>query len=154
MAAKSCGSKPGGRRKVASARHTSMAARGTAAQSCVATVAATAMASSLERHGQHHRRSHDRPLLWQPLANDVGVDAVAERNGRHRGARLQALGDHLRFELRRICTTLASSQGCRCRVGPAIDGVRYLHSGRDLYAATSTPQDGGWSDYYPSDLPG
>ena len=28
------------------------------------------------------------------------------------------------------------------RQGPANFGVRYLHGGRDLYAACSTPQDG------------
>ena len=40
-----------------------------------------------------------RPRPTQPLAHEVDVQPVGQRHGRHRGARLLALGQNLRLEL-------------------------------------------------------
>jgi hypothetical protein len=99
-------------------------------------------------HGQHRcQRARRRQLLaWQPFANDVGIDAEAKCDRRHRSTGLQALSNDLTLEFAWVNTARLTCSWCRRR--HSCVGVRLFHSGRDLYRLRSTPQERYWSDLY------
>jgi hypothetical protein len=64
------------------------------------------------RRSRRHRRTHALEVLpGEPLAHDVGVQAVGDGHGRHGRAGLPALGKNLRLELGTVNAAIGARLG-------------------------------------------